>query len=165
MCGFDYVIGVWRNEGTTVLTLEVWVDHQLLSLEIMEIDDCQTRVVLVIDEEVLTVIFTIGLRDRRMVGITEVDIFAIDASLSQNGLGLIIKTIALPWLWCEDTDIFQNTHRGDAVDDYLSALSTRAEGDVFITTTRRGIGFCRCEQIFLCEAAGLHHIIQRRTPR
>ena len=148
-----------------MLIVEMWVNHNLLGLKVMQINHRQTGVVLVIDKEVFTIILAIFLCEGGVVGITKLDLFAVDVALCQYGLGLIIKAIALPWFWCEDTDIFKDTHRWNAIYDHLTALAARAEGDIFITPTCRGVGFGCRKQVLLCEATGLHHIIQRRRPR
>ena len=58
----------------------------MLGLEVMQVDYRDTGVGLIIDKEVTTIVLTLGLGEGRVVGVTEGDIFAMNPSLSENGL-------------------------------------------------------------------------------
>ena len=65
---------------------EYRVDDDLLGFEIVEIDNGDTGIGLVIDEQIASIILTIGLGDGGVVGITEVDLLALNVALAKYGL-------------------------------------------------------------------------------
>ena len=126
----------------------------------MQIDNRDTRVGLVVDEQVTAVGYTLGFGNGRMVGITVGDVLALDTALRQHSLGFVVETVTLPGLRCEHTHIFEYAHGWNTVHNQMSTLATRTEHDEFITTTRRCIGFCRRKNIFLRQAAVFHDLLK-----
>jgi hypothetical protein len=59
--GLHDVFGVGGDEGPAVLGAEQGVDDDLLSLEVLQVDDRHAGVGLVVDEEVATVVVALGL--------------------------------------------------------------------------------------------------------
>jgi hypothetical protein len=106
------------------------------------------------------VVVAVGLGDRRVVGVAVDDVLAADAALGEHRLGLVVEAVALPGLGREDADVFQQPHRGDAVDDHLPGLSAGGEDHELVAPARRNIGLGRGEEILLGEAAPIHDVLQ-----
>ncbi|TLD45613.1 MAG: hypothetical protein FAZ92_02125 [Accumulibacter sp.] len=119
----DHVLGVRRDEGTAVFGLEDRVDDDLLGLEVAQVDHRQPRVRLVVDEQELAVVLALRLRDRRVVRVAPGDFLAVDPTLRQDGFRAFVEAVALPGLGSEHTDVLENAHRGDAIDDHLPGLA------------------------------------------
>ena len=78
----DHVVGVLGDEGAAVGGLEQRVDHDLLGFEVVQVDHRDARVGLVVDEQPAAVVLAVGLGDRRVVGVTIVDLLAVDVALA-----------------------------------------------------------------------------------
>ena len=126
----------------------------------MQIDHGNTWVVFIIDKQITTVVLTIGFRDGWMMGITKLDVLAIHPALCQYSLGLFIKAITLPWLRSKNSDVLEDTHGGDAIDNHLSTLPAGTECNVLVTSTGWCIRFCSCQNILFRQATILHDLFQ-----
>jgi len=159
--GLHHILGVWGDEGAAVLGLEEGVDHDLLGLEVVQIDHGHSWIGLVVDEEVLAVVLALGLRYGRVMGIAVGDVLAADLALRQHRLGLVVEAVPLPGLGREDADVLQDTHRRDAVDDDLAGLTARAESQVLVPSARRRVGLGRRQQVLFGQPSALHDVLQR----
>jgi len=157
----DDVLGVRRGEGAAVFGLEDRVDDDLLGLEVAQVDHRQPRVGLVVDEQELAVVLALRLGDRRVVRVAPGDVLAVDPALRQDGFRAFVETVALPRLGSEHTDVLENAHRGDAIDDHLPGLAAGREGDELVALAGRYVGLGRSQDVLLRKAATLHHILQR----
>ena len=159
--GLDDVLGVRADEGAAVFGLEDRVDHDLLGLEVAQIDHGDARVGLVVDEEELAVILAVGLGNCRVVRIAPGDVLAVDLALCQHGLGVLVVAVALPGLGGEYADVLEDAHRRHGVDDDLAALAAGTEGDEFVALAGRHIGFRRSQKVLLGKVAAFQDILQR----
>ena len=158
---FDHVFRVRGHEGAAMLGLQDRVHHDLLGFEVMQADHTDARRRLVVDEQVFAVEIAVGFGDRRVVGVAPLDLAAIDLAGFEDRLGFLVEPVALPRLRREHRDVFQDPHRRHTVDHDLARLPAGGEYDEFVPAAGRRIGFRRCEQVLLGQAAGLHHLVQR----
>ena len=158
--GLHDIFGVRGGEGAAMGGLEEGVDDDLLGLEVVQVDDRDAGVGLVVDEQVAPVIVTLGFRHGGVMGIAVDDVLAADPALGQDGLGLVVEAIALPGFRGEDTDVLQQAHGGDAVDDHLARLATGGEDDVLVTAPAGHVGLGRRQQVLFAQSPALHHILE-----
>jgi hypothetical protein len=158
--GLDHVLGVGTDEGAAVLRLEDRVDHDLLGLEVAQVDHRQARVGLVVDEQELAVVLAVGFGNGRMVGIAPGNVLAVDAALLQHVLRAFVEAIALPGLRREYADVLEDAHRGNRIDDHLARLTAGTEGDEFIALAGWHVSLRRRQQILLAQPARLQHVLQ-----
>ena len=159
--GFDDVFGVRGDEGATVFRLEDRVDDDLLGFEVTQVDNGDTRVGLVVDEQELAVVLALGFGNGRVVRVTPGDFLAVDPALLEDGLGVFVEAVALPGFRREDTDVLQDAHGRNAIHDDLAGLAARTEGEEFITLAGRDVGLRCSQQILLVQVTTLHHVLQR----
>ena len=95
-----------------------------------------------------------------MVGVAEGDVLAADPALSQYRLGLIVEAVALPGLRGEYRDVLEDTHRRDAVDHQVAALTAGTEHDELVPAAGGGIGLGRGQDVLLGQATAGHDLIQ-----
>ena len=98
----------------------------------------------------------------------EFDLFPSEARIEeeiafhgQDFLGFVVESVTLPGFGREHADVFQNAHGRNTVDNDLTTLAARAEGDVFIAAPGRGIGLGRGQDILFGQTSGIHHFFQR----
>jgi len=100
-------------------------------------------------------------RDRRVVRVAPGDVLAVDPAGGQDGFRALVETVALPRLGSEHSDVLEDAHRRDAVDDHLTRLTAGREGNEFVALAGRHVGLRRSQDVLLRQAATLHHILQR----
>ncbi|EXI83786.1 MAG: hypothetical protein AW11_04070 [Candidatus Accumulibacter regalis] len=145
----DHVLGVGRDEGAAMLGLVDRVDDDLLGFEIAQVDHRQAWVGLVVDEQELAIVLTLGLRHRRVVRVTPGNVLAVDLALGKDRLRAFVKAIALPGFRREHTDVLEDAHRRHTIDDDLSRLATGRESDELVALSGRHIGLGGGEQVLL----------------
>ena len=158
---FDDVLGVRRDEGRAVVTLNQRRGDDLLRDEVVQVDDRDASVGLVVHEDVLAVVLTLGLGERRMVHVAPRDLLAEAAPHVEDRAGLVAVPVALPGLWREHADVLQDTHRGNADDDHVAAVAARGEGEILVLLARGRVGLKRCAHIGFSQPALLHQISGR----
>jgi len=164
--GFDHVLGVRRHERAAVFRLEDRVDHDLLRLEVPQVQHRQPRVRLVVDEQELPVVLALRFRNRRVVRVAPGDVLAVNPALRQHRLRFFVKTVALPRFRGEHPDVLQNPHRRNPVHNHLARLAARTEGNEFVALARRHVRLRRRQQVLLVQPSTLQHVLQRlRAPR
>ena len=156
-----HVLGVRRHEGPAVLRLVDRVHHDLLGLEVTQVDHRQTRVGLVVDEQELAVVLTFGFGNRRVVRIAPGDLLAVDHALLEHALGALVEAVALPGFRRKHGDVLEDAHGRNAIHDDLATLAAGAEGEELIALARGHIGFGRRHEVLLGQPAALHHVLQR----
>jgi hypothetical protein len=80
--------------------------------------------------------------------------------LGEDRLGLVVEAVALPGLRRENTDVLQQPHRRDAVNDDLPGLPAGAENHEFVAPARGDIGLGRGKEILLGQAASIHDVFE-----
>jgi hypothetical protein len=115
---------------------------------------------LVVDEQVLAVVVAVGLGERRVVRVAPGDVPAVDATLVEHRLGLLVEAVGLPGLGGEDGDVLEDAHGWDAVDDDHAALPAGREGDELVPLACRYIGLGGGQHVLLGQTPSLEHLLQ-----
>ena len=161
---FGDVIGVRADESAAMLGGEDRVLDDLLGLEVAQVDHRDAGRILVIDEQPLTIGLAIGLGQGRVMGIAPQHGFrlALDhGAFLQDALGLVVEAVTLPGLGSEDADILQDAHGRNAVDDHLTALTTRAEHHELVDLAGRIVGLGGGHDVVFGQSTTLHDILER----
>ena len=74
----DNVVGVGRHERAAVVTESGGVLDDLLDFEVAQVDDGHAGVGLVVDEQKVTIVVTVGLAQRRVMGVGPGERLTID---------------------------------------------------------------------------------------
>ncbi len=142
----DDVVGVGRHERAAVVADGDRVLDDLLHFKVAQVDDRHAGVGLVVDEQEVTVIVTVGLAEGRMMGVGPGERLAVDGltTLSQNFLRAQLAIAeALPRLRGEDGDLLQDAHRRQTNDVHLARLAAGGELIVLVVLAAGGVGLDR----------------------
>ena len=162
---FENVFAVGGEESPAVVRLEDGVDHDLLGDEVLQVDDRQTGVGFVVDDQPLSVVLSVGLGEGGVVGISPGDLLAADLALREDRFGIVVIAPSLPRFRGEDTDVLEDPHRGNPVDHDLPRLSAGTEDNVLVPSATGGVGLGGRQQILLGQTALLHDLVELRLGR
>ncbi len=139
--------------------------NDLLGDEVLEVDNSNTGVGLVTDEEIFAVVFTLGFTECRMVRVGPGKFVTVAVARFDEFVAFIAISKPLPGFGGEDSHVFQDAHAGNTDHDNVSTMAPRGKQIVVVEAAGWHVSLQRRRHIGLAEISRLHQFLQTRTCR